>query len=645
MRSIISIIFILTSLVKPAEVAAFQERNLLQGSMTVEQLKTVLIPGQQWISYPAYNDRLGWDKLTGSMKQEIIQQGEKALDYTWQVVKATDYIEYERSGSRQIMQDPFGANNSALANLFLAELAEGKGRFIDQIINGVWLSCEMTSWVLSAHLPAYQTSRRSLADPEEHVIDLTAGDLGSMLAWTWYYLKDEMDKVNPVISRRLRNELQKRILDPYMERSDFWWQAFNATPQTMVNNWNPWCNFNVLTCYLILENDPDKLARAVYRTMISTDKFINYNNDDGACEEGPSYWGHAAGKLYDYLQILYYATNGKLSIFKEPIIKNLGEYIGRSYIGDGWVVNFADASAKGGGDKGVIFRYGKAVGSQEMQKFAAYLHSRDRNKGYSGGGRDIFRNFENLVFYNELVKTSPELPKTSFSWYPQTEFCYMRNNSGFFLAAKGGYNNESHNHNDVGSFLLYFNNKPVFIDVGVGTYTRQTFSDERYSIWTMQSNYHNLPLINGKPQQNGAQYRSKNVTFDENKLRFSVDISGGYHSDAAIKSWIRSYSMATQGEVIIDDVFALAETIEPNQVNFMTLAKPDISIDGVVNLLVDGNKVQLTYDKKRFTPTVETIKQDDIRLSNIWGNEIYRISLTAKDSQMKGTYKFTVKAL
>jgi hypothetical protein len=38
----------------------------------------------------------------------MIARGEKLLDYQWQVVKATDYLEYERSGNRKIMEDPFG---------------------------------------------------------------------------------------------------------------------------------------------------------------------------------------------------------------------------------------------------------------------------------------------------------------------------------------------------------------------------------------------------------------------------------------------------------------------------------------------------------------------------------------------------------
>ncbi|MFV0266290.1 MAG: hypothetical protein ACK5HT_04055, partial [Draconibacterium sp.] len=244
----------------------WQERNLLQKKTDLAQLKSCLINHQKWVSYPAYNDRQGWDKLTVGVKEEIIERGEQALSHEWEVVSATDYLEFERSGSRDIMQSPFGRNNSALADLVLAELAEGKGRFLDQISNGIWLSCEMTSWALSAHVSREQAENTSLPSYKENIIDLTAGDMGSFFAWTYYFLKDELAKVQPLIPERLRENLQTRILDPFMNRS-FWWMATNATPETMVNNWNPWCNFNVLTCFLLLENNPDKLTEAVYRTM------------------------------------------------------------------------------------------------------------------------------------------------------------------------------------------------------------------------------------------------------------------------------------------------------------------------------------------------------------------------------------------
>lgn len=625
-------------------VQAYEKRDLLQKKADLINLKSCLILNQKWVTYPGYSDRKGWDMLTSGVKDEIIQKGEKALGYEWKVVKATDYLEYERSGSRDIMQEPFGANNTALANLVLAELAEGKGRFMDQIANGIWQSCEMTSWALSAHIEREQKEKCSLPSYKEHIIDLTVGDMGSFLSWTYFFLKDELDKVQPLISERLRKNLQERILDPYMNRS-FWWMATNVTPATMVNNWNPWCNFNVLSCFLLLENDPEKLAAGVYRTMISVDKFINYTHQDGACEEGPSYWGHAAGKMYDYLQLLSTATAEKVSIFDQPIIKNMGEYIAKSYVGKGWVVNFADASAKGGGEPGLIFRYGKAVGSQEMQQFATYLYERDNKEPYYNSGRDLYRTIENLNSHTELANTEPATSRSASTWYPETEFCYMRNTNGFFLAAKGGYNAESHNHNDMGSFSLYLDQTPMIIDAGVGTYTRQTFSSERYSIWTMQSNYHNLPMINGVAQVFGAQYRSRNVTFDQAKSVFSLDLAGAYPEEAAVEKWQRTYRLDSKSGVLIEDNFKLKALKKPSQVNFLSWGKPDVSVSGIVVIEKEGLKIKLTYDTAQFEPVVETIPLSDKRLSNVWGDQIYRLSLNAKKMQLTGKYRFVIQKI
>lgn len=232
---------------------AYTERNLLQRQGDIAHLKNALVLNQEWVTYPNYTDRAGWDAFLGALKNEYIQRGEKSLDYQWQIVKATDYLAYERTGNRQIMEKPFDANNNAIADLLMAELAEGKGRFLDQLINGVFHSCEMTSWALSAHT-VLQRSGRSLPSYDNHVFDLTAGDLGSLLAWTYYFMHDSFDKVDPEISRRLRHELQVRILDTYMQDNSFWWMGRNYKKGQMLNNWNPWCNSNALMCFMLLDN-------------------------------------------------------------------------------------------------------------------------------------------------------------------------------------------------------------------------------------------------------------------------------------------------------------------------------------------------------------------------------------------------------
>lgn len=633
--------FIITALVGlySAGAHAYADRNMLQKITDADKLKTVLVTEQKWVAYPAYENRSDWNRLLGGAKTEIIGRGEKQLNYEWQVVKATDYIEFEKSGSREIMEAPFNDNNLAIIDLFLAEMAEGKGRFMPQLINGVFHTCEMTSWALSAHLIT-QKVHRSLPSHREQLIDLTSGDLSSMLAWVYYFLHNEFDKVNPTISLRLYDELQRRTIEPYMNDGNYyWWQAFRATPTTMVNNWNPWCNSNVLQTLMLIENDQEKLARGVYRTMQSVDRFLNYIHADGACEEGPSYWGHAGGKLFDYLELLSEVTGGRVSLFNEPMIKNIGEYISRSYVGDGWVVNFADASAKGGGDAPLIYRFGKAVGSSEMMGFAAMMnnHQVPRN-------RDIYRILKTFAIQDELSATQPAHVTPPHTWYPETEFCYMRDKSGIFFAAKGGYNDESHNHNDAGTFSLWMQNIPVIVDAGVGTYTRQTFSSERYSIWTMQSNYHNLPLINGVPQKYGRNYKATQVKYDKKGNSFSAQIATAYPQEAKVESWIRSYALKS-GKLLISDNFRLKEAAANNTVHFMTWGKVDISTPGKVHIEVDGCKALLEYNPAEMEAATETIELTDPRLSTVWGNCLYRISLTAKTLSKKGNYTYFIKHL
>ena len=617
-------------------VFGYTERNLLQKQADINKLKEVLILNQQWVSYPDYKDRDGWDNFFGAYKDNYIRQGEKLLDYSWKIVKATDYLEFERSGNRNIMESPFDANNRAITQLLLAELAEGKGRFIDQLVNGVYQACEMTSWALSAHL-IVQPNHRSLPTYDYPVIDLVSGDLGGILAWTHYFLHEEFDKVAPEISRRLRHELEERILKPYMTNDSFWWMGRNYDGR-MLNNWNPWCNSNVLMCFLLMEKNPDRLAEAVYLTMESVDQYLNYIKADGGCEEGPSYWGHAAGKTLDYLELLYNATGGKINLFNEPMIRNMGEYISRSYIGNGWVVNFADASAKGEGNAALIYRFGKAVNSEELKGFAALMYK----PGPPSNGRDFFRTLTAISVDKELRQTTPQHQIPSFTWYPETEFAYYSTNKGLFLAAKGGYNDESHNHNDVGTFSLWIRQTPILIDAGVGTYTRQTFSSERYSIWTMQCNYHNLPMINGIPEKYGKKYKATEVKATRNG--FEANIATAYPKEAKVKRWIRSYQVKEK-QVKLSDEFELEESLAPNVINFLTWGTINQNKSGKIILQADDIQAELTYDPELFEPTVDTIQLTDRRLSNVWGKQIYRLSFKATKTALKGTYSFTIKSL
>ena len=161
-------------------------------------------------------------------------------------------------------------------------------------------------------------------------------------------------------------------------------------------------------------------------------------------------------------------------------------------------------------------------------------------------------------------------------WMPDREIMAARSfsnsSAGLYIAAKGGNNAENHNHNDVGNFIIYCDGNPVIIDVGVETYTKKTFSKDRYDIWTMQSQYHNLQTINGVQQKYGEEFGAKDVKFysDENNVKFSLDISKCYSADADIDYWNRSIDFIRNSKIILKEDYSLKKFKEPIKLYFMT---------------------------------------------------------------------------
>ncbi len=87
----------------------------------------------------------------------------------------------------------------------------------------------------------------------------------------------------------------------------------------------------------------------------------------------PGYWNQAGGALYDCLDNLYSITSGKIDIFDEQLIMNMGLYIHRAYISYPYFINFADASATPDPDPFLIYRYGKSINNRDLMDFGAFL--------------------------------------------------------------------------------------------------------------------------------------------------------------------------------------------------------------------------------------------------------------------------------
>lgn len=613
-----------------------KERNILANEAKTIDLAKSLITDNSWNKFPLYNNRTFWEKLPANIRAEYITRAEGYLNYNWPVVKATDYLEFIRSGDRR--QGVYSACSNALISLVMGELVEGKGRFIDQIINAVWYFSEQTYWGWSAHLGA-QKAGTGLPDVNDPIIDLGVGEITSNLSWTLYLFKAEFDKVHPLISKRLKQELTNKSLKPYFERNDFGYMGFKGGRP---NNWNPWINYNMLTSYLLIETDPAKKIAEVQKIIESLDKFLNGYSDDGGCDEGPSYWGAAGALLFESLDLLKIATADKFDVFDNQLVQNIGKYFYQVNIHAPYFINFADADATTGGSPSTVYRYGKAIKDPQMQEFGAYLAKLSNWGDHSMGGK-IGDQIKNLGLLDELRNATATEALVADFWLPDTEVAGARDKAGsfkgFFFGAKGGFNAESHNHNDIGSCVMYFDGKPCLIDVGREEYTAKTFSSRRYEIWTMQSKYHNLPVINGVDQKDGANFKAKDSKFSKNSksATFSTNIAGAYPKEAQVKSWIRSYTLNRGKSFQISDNFELSGVANaPTSSNLITYCKVSEVKPGLLRLDGDGFALQMSYDAKVVKPTIEFREITDKSLMRYWSKGVTRIVLEFLKPGIKG---------
>ena len=629
---------------------------MLSQKYPTERLAEMLIPRVSWRPFPTVHERERWESLPASVRAGYIADGEEAMAREWPTLLATRYLEFARDGNRSRFEEVYFGRRDMLASLVIAECMEGQGRFLDAIVNGIWLICEESSWTIPSVVYT-QKAGYGLPDTTEPIVGLFSAETSALLSCAYYLLGDQLDTVSPLVRLRIAREIQARILTPCLERDDFWWMGFAARA---VNNWNPWIHSNLLLTTLIIEADPDRRLAEIAKSLRSLDRFIDPYPADGGCDEGPSYWGRAGASLFDCLETLRYATNGGIDIYDEPLIQNIGKYIYRAQIAEHYFLNFADAPAVLALPAYIVFRYGQRIGDPQMVALGAWAARannlmREGDKALRRYSRASLPRFLPEVFgLSELMDAEARQPLPRDVWLDTIQVMAARDqegaSSGWYLAAKGGHNAESHNHNDIGQVVVYLDGKPLLVDAGVETYSRKTFGPDRYQIWTMQSAYHTLPTIDGVMQAPGKAFAARNVSYqsDDAGVRFSLDIAGAYPAESGLVSWQRAVTFQRGQGVEVVESYETSRVAGEITLSFLTpcavsLGKGEIWLGETK--LPDGRltaKGRISFDAERLSATMEVIPISDARLGPIWGDHLMRILLHAKNTALKDVWTWKV---
>jgi Heparinase II/III-like protein len=632
-----------------------KERDPLTHACSPEKLKHSLIPQDKFRPFPTIHDRASWEALRAKTRAGLLARGEKYLGYHWPEMPATIFLEYARNGNRTDYEDLRNARMTALQSLVFAECVESKGRFLDDITNGVWATCEESFWGVPAHL-SIQKANLGLPDPNDPIVDLFAAQTSALLASTVYVLDTALDTVSPLIRERIYFETERRILEPLLTKNFGWMGLAEGKPghdqmvvaegkAQPVNNWDAWISWNWLTTSLLVDKNEDRRRRSVEKIVVCLDQFINTYPDDGGCEEGPGYWNVAAGAMFDALELLYSATAGAVDIFDNPLIAQMALYMNRVHISGEYYLNQGDASPIIQLDVDKMYRFGKRLKNQDLVDLAV-----------SSIPNNYLPETLPAIFHESELRSQPAAKARLLrdTWLPDTHIMTARIKSesveGFYLACIAADNGKSHSHNDTGSFWVYSNGWPVLMDMGQETYQKMSFGAHRYEIPSMQSAYHNLPTIGTVQQGVGSMFRAIDLSYEMNDrfAQLGMELAKAYPAESKLKSWHRTVRLdrAANGVEISDNYF-LTEPVEGITLNLMTACKVAQTGQGKLTLISGQGAppTLISFAENLLAASVETIPLENPELKRNWGSQIYRIQLKTLATTASGRLKLTISSV
>ncbi|MBR6028203.1 MAG: heparinase II/III family protein [Clostridia bacterium] len=524
-------------------------------------LSPLLAPAAARRPWPREGDP-AWAALPEDRRETLLRWGEEAMAEGYEPLLASQHLRFTRDGDRRVFETPYFARRKALLGALFAECVRHEARAVDFIADGLWLLMEETSWVISAH----NDSGAPLPDPDAPGLDLFAAQTGATVALCLHLAGHRLDAVTPLIAARALRELDRRVWIPFLQRDDFFWMGIT---RKNLNNWTPWIVSNVLLTAQYALQDEARLEAIVRKSCAILDRYLACQPEDGGCDEGTAYWNMAGASLLDCLEALREVTGGRLSVYHEPLIQAIARFPLRSHVAGPWFWNFADCDARPLLDGERLFTFGQRIGDPALSRLGQAI-------GVSLLPRDTPQasRVMNALFTPFAPAEAPVPP--DWTALPRLQV-WAKSCGGLYAVIKGGHNHESHNHNDIGSLMIYADGQPVIVDAGNLVYTARTFSAERYTLWNTRSMYHNVPLIGDHGEQApGAEHRAAVLSASEGAVR--MDIAAAYGAGCGVSALIRT--LAFYPALTLTDEIRLSEPQTVTWV-FLTCCPPDIHEEAI----------------------------------------------------------------
>lgn len=552
--------------------------------------------------------RLLQGKESQQLIKEIREEGDKLLQETMPELTHSLFRLFSTTGSRREYEIVYFRRRNRLTTFgLLAWLDGADSPYMDALSDTIGSILDEYTWCLPAHL-LHGPEMRSAAEEQDaaeglvnhsaeaFTIDLFAAETAFALSEISALLGAALPGLLRV---RIREEVLRRILRPFVTQAPSHWE-------TATHNWASVCGGSIAAAAIYTLQEADELAAVLVRAFPALASYLSGFEEDGACTEGYMYWQYGFGYFTYAADLILRRTGGAVNWFQADKVQQIALFQQKSFLHGRKVVNFSDSQGEAGifmGLSGYLKRLYPEIEHPELALRAGFRD--DHCSRWAPALR-------NLLWSVEDAQGSAW--QTAAYYLPGAQWLVSRQlqeQGAYVFAAKGGHNNEPHNHNDIGHFILYAQGETLLPDLGSGQYSRKYFGPERYEILCNGSQSHSVPIIDGLYQAAGVEHRAEVRTYSSNEEQdvFALEISSAYGTDKLtelVRRFIWSKTEPPTLEVTDSYEFTQAPTAVVER--FMAWHRPLQAEDGRIVIAASPEaKVFLSYDHDLFDWDVEAL--------------------------------------
>ncbi len=476
----------------------------------------------------------------------------------------TSYRRFIKDGDRDEYEAPYFTRRAKLSALaFRLFLGVETGLPLRSIIEDyIWAICEETNWVLPAH--------------EGRTVDLFSAETGFTLAQTLTLLGDQIDAE---VAHRVHVEVDRRIFEPFLHTHySMWW--YNGG-----NNWNGVCNSSIASAFLLLEHDPRRAAWGVATALRGLRVFLDTAfESDGSSNEGVGYWSYGLINLVALSEMLRSRSGGAIDPLASPRMRQIAGYPASVQLSGPYFAAFSDCDEKEEFNFGIIQRLA------ERSRLTA-LRNLTAKPAALGSDWRIQMLIRNLLWWDGIQADAPSIGDAVLS-APGIARLTGQTAAGtpYVMAIKAGYNEENHNQNDIGSFILHVDGENLLTDPGRGLYNRDYFGPHRYDNLFANSYGHSVPRIDGQLQAPGHQYRGElvAVTTEPGNKAAVVEFASAYPV-AGLARATRTLEIGDGGVAHLTDAYEFSAV--PLQVEEAFVTWGNVEVHGPTAVVRSGRRI------------------------------------------------------